>query len=272
MIEGVTQIATAVAGYASNLFAYFSPTRSPYYAMTVVAVVGLCWIFDADRGAWVAVFVPFSIIIITLAMMTMRSSRYLFSKIEYNDQLKFSRSLAVTTALICIVVLALNKFTMLGYPQLQTGGDAKLGCEQLKTCVPFLQWTNLIGYILCLAQISLFLAYAFLFVNFDEKIRTLAESENKDPRVVRIPEKNYVQIALIMSAYLAGFTFVTDRAKDDNSQMIPEMWTLALFGLLWLVCAAQVFLFVARNFRLEQPVDIEPLNPVATVISLKQAA
>ena len=282
MVEGIGGVISAAAGYASNLFAYFSPSRSPYYAMTVAAVVGLCWIFAVERGAWIAAFVPICLVMIILAGLTMRTSRYLFNRSEYNDQLKFARSLAVTTALICMAVLVLSQNTMLGYAPQDISNDsvqgAMPGCDQTHTCYPLFQWTNLIAYVMCLAQMALFLAYAFLFANFDERIQTLGATDPAaDPRTVRLPERNYVQIALIMSAYLAGFTFITDhnptkRFVIRGSLDAFEIWTLSLLGILWVTCAVQVLLFVSRNFKLEIPPDVEALSPSSTVVAFKQAA
>lgn len=284
MVEGIGGVISAAAGYASNLFAYFSPSRSPYYAMTVAAVVGLCWIFDVQRGAWIAAFVPICLVMLVLAALTMRTTRYLFNKFEYNDQLKFARSLAVTTALICMAVLVLNQNTLLGYPLQNVDEHGALvdgaiaGCLQTKSCRPMGQWTNLIAYVLCLSQMLLFLAYAFLFVNFDERIQTQGPPDPAaDPRAVRLPERNYVQIALIMSAYLAGFTFISDHTNPkgfvvDGSLNLFEICALTLLGMLWAVCAVQVMLFVARNFRLEIPPDVELLNPPSSVVAFKQVA
>jgi hypothetical protein len=264
--EGLGAV-SAVVSYASNLFSYLSPTRSPYYATTVACVVALCWTFAVGRGAWIALYVPIAVLLVILTLFTLRSPKFWFNRSEYNDQLKFARSLAVTSSVVCVTFLILNSQTPLGYHQLYADGDAKAPCTGAD-CHALVQVANLGAYIICLCQMLLFLTYEFVFGRFDERVLSL-EQTPADERLHpagRLAERNYVQIALIMSTYLAGITTVVDYAKEESAFMAL---LLGLFAALWLVCATHVLLFVQRNFKMEQPPDVEPLEQAGNVIKLK---
>jgi len=275
MGDGAGTVLSAAFGYASSLFSYFSPSRSPYYAMTVTCVVALCAVISFDNAAWVAAFIPIAIVLLFLSALTMKAGRFQFSKEEYNDQLKFARSLSVTTAIVCIVFLVLNESNPLGYGPV-TGGPAPETCTGDNPCDLVLRWTITIVYFLCLVQIALFLAYAFVFGHFDELVKqqesaaSPAGATGNVPSPARLPERNYVQIALIMSAFLAGSTYIVNRSDQTYE---AEILILLLFGMLWAVCAFQVLLFVRRNFKLQVPIDIEPIQRAGTnVITIKQVA
>lgn len=268
MGEGLGSIFSAAIGYAPTLFSYFNPSRSPYYAMSVACIVGLCVLFLFDQSSWIAAFVPLSVVLVTLAIATMRSPKILFTVDEYNDQLKYARSLAVTTAAICIVFIAHNPQNPLGYGSIM--GGVVQGCAH--GCDSSLRWSILVVYLFCIAQILLFLAYAYVFASYQEITGSseglpkgaVAEARVVSPR----EERNYVQVALIMCAYLAGMTWVTDRA----SKTFPfEILTVMLFGGVWIVCALHVLRFVYRNFSLAPPIDVVPLRPApSNVITFKQ--
>ena len=219
--------------------------------------------------AWVAAFVPIAIVLVILAGATMRSPKFVFTLDEYNDQLKFARSLAVTTAAICLIFLVRNSHNPLGYGPV-TGGPAHV-CEGPE-CDAALSWSILLVYILCLIQIMLFLAYEFIFENYTEATdsgHAAAGGESQIRRPVMKTARNYVQIALIMCAYLAGMTWVTERA---SSTFPLEIFTLILFGGIWGACAIQVLLFVQRNFSISRPIDaVQPLHPRGVnVVTLQQ--
>jgi hypothetical protein len=59
---------------------------------------------------------------------------------------------------------------------------------------------------------------------------------------------------------------VVDYAKEESAFMAL---LLSLFAALWLVCATHVLFFVQRNFKMEQPPDVEPLEQAGNVIKLK---
>jgi hypothetical protein len=261
--EGLGAVSAAVS-YASSVFAYFSPTRSPHYATTVAAVIALCLTFALDRGAWLALYVPMTILLLSLLGFTIWSPKYWFSRSEYNDQLKFSRSLAVTSSIACATFLILSKHTLLG-----NGSGGGTICSSANCS--FVSIANLIIYLICLAQIVLFLMYEFVFGRFDERVR-LAEQPSEDGgkgTVGHLAERNYVQLSLVMSTYLAGMTTIVDYAKE-NSAFLDLL--LALFVVLWLICGSTVLMFVLANFNLQRPRDVEPLLPADNVVRIKQSA
>lgn len=272
--EGIGSVFSAAFGYVPTLFSYFNPSRSPYYAMTVACIVALCVLFFLGQSAWIAAYIPVSLVLVILAIVTLRAPRYLFSIDEYNDQLKFARSLAVTTAVVCIVFLVHSPRNPLGYGPIDGGATRSPGATNSDGGDPYLGPTILGIYLFCLAQILLFLAYMFVFANYKEAVRSRANEngENQQDPALQPPEiaeRNYVQIALVMCAYLAGMTVVANRVEHTFTF---EILTLLLFGSVWLACAVQVILFVARNFSLQPPHDIVlPLRPpAANVITFKQ--
>jgi hypothetical protein len=252
--EGIVSVFSAAMGYVPTLFSYFNPRQSPYYSMTVACIVGIGWFFFSPHAAWIAAFVPLALVLGVLAAGVLSSPRFEFTIDEYNDQLKFARGLAVTTASICIVFLSYNKYSFLGYDSVVDPG-AGGGADN-----HVWGWPILFVYTCCLVQIGLFLAYHFVFKGYEEQVRT---------------ERNYVQIALVMCAYLAGMTWVVDRSPqlDESHGIFPLAWmTLVLFASIWLTSASIVFLFVRRNFALQPPVaPVQSLKPSGTnVVTFRQ--
>jgi hypothetical protein len=265
-VEGIASVFSAVMGHATTLFSYFHPSKSPYYGMSVAGIVGICALFFIERASWLAALIPISLVLILLALATLTSSKYLFTVDEYNDQLKFARSLAITTAIVCLVVVAINPNNPLGYESL--GGRPITPCDGDCGDRPAI----FMVYIICLAQILLFLAYVFLFKDYNENVAPVRDEF--DPAAspaqgANVAEHNNVQIALVMCAYLAGMTVISNRVPKTY---FYETLSLALFGLIWLSCAVKVALFIRRNFRLQPPTSrAQPLtNPRTNIVTFRQ--
>ncbi len=265
-VEGIASVFSAVLGHATTLFSYFHPSKSPYYGMSVSGIVGICALFFIGKAAWLAALIPISIVLVMLALATLTSSKFLFTVGEYNDQLKFARSLAVTTAVICVIVLVINPNNPLGYESIS--GEKIPVCSNECGDRPAM----LMVYITSLTQILLFLAYAFLFKDYEEDVSSargqvdLAELSERGPEIV---EHNNVQIALVMCAYLAGMTVISNHVTQSY---LYESISLILFGAIWLSCAFKVGLFIRRNFSLQPPRNaVQPLAPArANVVTFRQ--
>jgi len=208
-------------------------------------------------------------VLLILAVVTMNSPRFQFSIDEYNDQLKFARSLAITTAIVCLAFIVHNPRNPLGYGPLSAPADAHppqtVSAETQGDT--YLQYAIIGVYVVCILQIVLFLAYAFVFEGYDETVQALAAGDGSRRRLK--VERNYVQVALVMCAYLAGMTIITNHMEKSSTFQID---TVAFFAAIWLTCAIQVLLFIRSNFSLAPPVDvIRPLQPqTANVITLRQ--
>lgn len=173
-------IGTALAALAP-FFEFLRPTRSPYLLVVMFSVIGLLTLnvlFDSDavRGAskfreyWYSLAAPIFLVIVLLTLFVfLHREREDDSEDERNlaDQhLKFSRSICISTAVICLVA----------------------GCwyalKQDITSAFFVQ------YIACMCQIAVFTIYA------------AARLSRREP----IGQLNHFQIALVTSLYLLAAT------------------------------------------------------------------
>ncbi|HSC18738.1 MAG TPA: hypothetical protein VLC74_07470, partial [Rhizomicrobium sp.] len=242
--------------YASTLFSYLNPARSPYYAMTASCVGVICAVYwYGDANLW-AVLIPASLSLLLLIYLTTQSDCLFFTEDEYADQIKFARSLAVTTALGCLGFLIVNK----NFP----GREILRGSRTLSEnpASQEIQVVMLGVYAVCVAQLLLFTAYAFIFVNFNEKIRATKERfgaeatnrEGDETSALQVAEKNYVQISLTMSALLIGLTTIAELSTSGTSY---ERIATIVFIVPWMLCFREVVHFLRQNFKLQLPRDVD---------------
>lgn len=96
----------ATIGFAQGVARYFSPSRSPHYAVVVAACFALvlsCEKIDAGMY-WLSVIIPAGLVLVTSLALAFATPA-VFSDEEHEDQLRFVRSISISTATIWLVVI-----------------------------------------------------------------------------------------------------------------------------------------------------------------------
>ncbi|MCW8914361.1 MAG: hypothetical protein OQK24_00745 [Magnetovibrio sp.] len=212
-------IASAAMSFATTVFGYFSPTKSPYYAVIVFGTVAATILMDANEINWIFGFVPVALTLLISSALAFRSKPDFTAK-EYNDQLKFARSFGVSSALLCLA-LAVAMIE----PETSDGRTEN-------------RFEYLLAYGASLVHIILFLSYIFVFHNFNARRRGV----------------NFVQISLITSTYLIGVTYVAIHYSPDNEHHRNTI--IVLWGL-WLMCGLYLGKYLFSNIKFAIPQDAE---------------
>jgi len=100
--------ATAALTYAETVLRYFSPSRSPFYAIIAAGTISLEFAYRELEGSrW---YIVASIIMIVLGIGSWFSltDKAKMTKEEYIDQLFFSRSICVSSAVIAVTYFAID--------------------------------------------------------------------------------------------------------------------------------------------------------------------
>ena len=168
-------IGTALAALAP-FFEYFRPTKSPYLLVVLISAIGvlvLNYLFDEEfylRAYWYALAAPVFILAILLtAFIFLHKERVETSEEEreLSDQhLKFSRSICISAAILCLVV----------------GG--------WYTASNTVETVFIVHYIACTWQIAVFTIYAAARLRRQEPSGFL----------------NHFQVAMVTSVYLIAAT------------------------------------------------------------------
>lgn len=209
----------AAATIATTIFGYFSPTKSPFYAVITFSAFGLVLSKDVSVHFF-AVSVPIILILLVSTVLSFKDQSN-FTSDEYNNQIKFSRSLGISVAVLCLVFLG-KEFT-------DDEGNST-------------HWSVWVGYVASVVQSLMYLLYIFIFHNYESRQRGV----------------NIIQISLITSTYLVSATATSTMYADSDIIMSTILGTL--YGL-WALCTAFMFRYLARNFRLAKPADALPLKP-----------
>lgn len=214
--------AMAAVSIATTVFGYFSPTKSPYYAIIAAGTGALIYSREVHDLNWVIIFVP---VVGVLAVSTLLSffSSPSFTSEEYNNQLKFARSFGISSAIICLVYAAIE----IG-PEASTQGESTTYENT---------WYFMTSYAVCLMQLLLFLLYIFVFHNYESKQKG----------------QNFVQLSLVVSTFLIGATYA---ATTYDAGMKDDAVLVSLYAL-WLCCAGFLSVYLVRNIRLAPPMDAE---------------
>ena len=170
-----TGLATAVAGGLIPFLEYFRPTKSPYLLMVLFGIIGLLVLdylfgprnYETFYWYWLAIPIAGVLIFVT-SLMFRDKTKELESKQEDGDefeaQLKFSRSVCISTAILCLAV-----------------GGVKLSSGRSDFMFFF-------HFGACVCQLLVFLAFA------------TARLRREEPRT----SMNHVQIALVTSLFILG--------------------------------------------------------------------
>ena len=209
---------------------YLRPARSPYLLVVIFGIIGLvssAALFHErywDRTEYYFLFIPLAIVLILLTVFSfvhkVQSGANLSDE-DVDEQLKFSRSICISSAILCLV----------------------FGCWRISATLP--DWVFYFHYFVCTVQIAAFIVYSAARLRYEELVTSL----------------NHFQIALVTSAYLVAATVCIglvelawgfeENQKDvfyvfrswDTEDGIKESQYLNLFSLtalffygLWLWC------------------------------------
>lgn len=154
--------AGSATSFASTILSYFSPSKSPFYSVIAFGTISLilsCTQIAPNLWLWVAIPI-FSVLALCAALSF--KDRTIFEGDQGEDQLRFARSFSISSALLTFVMTA-----------------RLVGKDELAF------WIN---YCACIAQIVVFLLYAWARSSTLEQQRDL----------------NFVQFALITATFLIG--------------------------------------------------------------------
>ena len=154
---------------------YLRPARSPYLLVVIFGIIGLvssAGLFHErfwDRTEYYFLFVPLAIVLILLTVFSFMhrvQTGANLSDEDVDEQLKFSRSICISSAILCLV----------------------FGCWRV--AVSLSDWVFYFHYIVCTVQIVSFTIYSAARLRYEELVTSL----------------NHFQIALVTSAYLVAAT------------------------------------------------------------------
>ncbi len=208
------------ASIATTVFAYFSPTKSPYYAVIAFGTGALVSTRQVVDVNWAITFWP---VVFVLAASTILSflSRPAFTSTEYNNQLKFARSFGMSSAVLCVVWVSI---TVEPY-------EIEAQPENMVNA-----WYYWVVYAMALGQMIIFLAYIFIFHNYD----------------ARQKGKNFIQLSLVISTLLIGASYAASTFEESRAHDYAGLIALAA---LWAMCAVNLGIYLLRNFKLAPPAD-----------------
>ncbi len=143
MLPGTVPLATSLASY-------FNPSKSPFYSVAVIGAVAL--FLSSDKippNEWLYVFIPIWVVLLLTYVLTLRAKPNFLdddkdATREYDEQVKFARSLSISSALLCLVFAAREV----------SGLPFKL------------------VYVACLVQIATFLVFAWAYIGGAASLRT----------------------------------------------------------------------------------------------------
>ena len=191
-------IGTALAALAP-FFEFFRPTRSPYLLVVLFSVVGLLTLnvlFDSDmvrdawtfREYWYSLAAPVFIVIVLLTLFVfLHREKEGDSEDERqlaDQHLKFSRSICISTAVICLVA----------------------GCWYTLKQGVSIAFT--VQYIACMCQIIVFTIYA------------AARLRRREP----VGQLNHFQVALVTSLYLLAASACLAFAASKQGESCGDEW------------------------------------------------
>lgn len=212
----ITPTTVGIAASLLPFFDYFRPARSPYLIVVLVGIIGLIsasYLFqkqiDVDRGSyWYFAAIPSLSVLVLLTLFTFLHAPEQGQEVEedFDSQLRFSRSICISSALICLVI-----------------GSIEFAHQTNDTIFYLLVFS-------CVWQIVVFVLYAAARLKRSEPSTSL----------------NHFQISLITASYLFAITaslvlmnpekgyFTYLRNKEFVLNFLGV--TSFLFWILWISC------------------------------------
>lgn len=192
----------------------FSPAKSPVYATVASASAAsliICNGMPEDTAHWKLVAIPLFCFIFLLILLSFRIQPT-FTSEEYQDSLRFSRSVGMSTAFIALSVASI-----------QTAGHD-------------IFWAS---YICCLIQAITFFLYSYARSMKDEHKE---DEEDRDDE----PHINYVQFVLITSTLLLAASFAAMASTTENSHIkgFEEARFVVTSGVLYMFWACCMLFWI----------------------------
>ncbi len=208
----------------STVFAYFNPTRSPYYTSGLAACVALFFACDVQRNdLWLWVAVPAYLVAALTLLLSIDSGNNL-TKEEHAEQLRFARSTSISVAVLALSFAGTKIANSIG----------------AKDSVPYATLDFKLNVTICCIQITLFVLYNWALNRYD----------------VSGADRNYVQITLLTSAFLGDTCWNLAQATEASDLGAGHHQATAYaLGFFWVCCV--VFwiakLLGMRIFRIQRP-------------------
>ena len=211
----------AVVESANSLFAHFSPAKSPYYTIGLASCIALFYSCDVgDRGKWLWVATPIFLVSLLTLLLSIASKNDL-SESEHAEQLRFARSTCISVAVLSLAFGARDIWQAL---TTHVAGPPPSSVPN-----PSYPYNFTITIWICCIQIAVFLVLCY-GLNRQDLGKT---------------DRNYVQIALLTSAFLGdtclNLAYATHSDSDSGAAQFHQ-YTAYTLGGLWLFCV--VFWFV----------------------------
>lgn len=212
-------LAGPATSFATTILSYFSPAKSPFYGVIAFGTVALILSAERiDKMPWLSVAIPIYVVLVLSLVLSLKY-RPNFEEGQGEDQMMFARSFAISSALLALVLTA------------RSVQDDNLAF-----------WTN---YVACLAQVVVFLAYAW------------ARSQSSEEQ----SQINFVQFALISITFLVGASYsnieyvVFITKAQDKVSLEGERYFMVAAGLylLWSFSLARWIKHLLTLIRVEIP-------------------
>lgn len=226
-------ISTAMT-FASTVFSYFSPTKSPFYSVIAFGTVAIVLTEPIQKNWWLTVL-PLAVLLVFATILSFKD-RPEFDVKEYNDQIKFSRAFGLSTAVLCFVFVAREIA-----PSSENGDNS---------------WLFWVGYATALYQIVVFLFYTYVYANTESKPLN----------------KNFIQLALITSTYLIGSTYCAIQSYKQGGDGLHYIVILSVLYVLWAATMTIWTIHLGKTIKIVTPEDAEQVPAPAPLPKKKKAA
>lgn len=97
---------SAVVSIVSTIFSYFSPAKSPFYAVIAFGTTSLVFAcYKLSPFGWWLIYIPLAFVL-CIALKLSLKDRAVFSDTESSEQIRFARSFSVSVAMLALVYTA----------------------------------------------------------------------------------------------------------------------------------------------------------------------
>ncbi len=214
-------IAGPAASIANTIFSYFSPSKSPFYAVIAFGTVALLLSCEKiDSALWLPVAIPIWLVL-AVAWLLSFQDRPSFEAGQHEEQLRFARSFSISSALLAIVLTA----------------------RAVDQDLPSF-WGN---YVACFLQVLIFLLYAWA--------RSATEESAAAMNFVQFA---LITTTFLVGASFGLTEYVQHLPKPDrdaNSSIVAFQYLCSAISLyaLWAACIVRWSKHLATLIRVEIP-------------------
>ncbi|WDG77371.1 hypothetical protein PUP68_21385 [Pseudomonas chlororaphis] len=195
---------SAVVSIVSTIFSYFSPAKSPFYAVIAFGTTSLVFAcYRLSPFGWWLIYIPL-VLVLCIALKLSLKDRAVFTESESSEQIRFARSFSVSVAMLTLVYTAREV----------DGYDIQF----------------FMNYAVCIFQIIVFLLYTWARSHIEERI----DGEN----FVQIC---LITSTFLIGASYANTEFIgclASRADEPNVDILCKKFFIVSSTLyaMWVVC------------------------------------